>query len=77
MHDRAGRGVLYVYLPIRLKPLLNGECSQGRFMEATKDQFLFARVEIDVANSVNPGFRRLEFLRVNICLLYTSDAADE
>ena len=53
MHDRARRGVLHMHLAVGLDLLLDGKRGQRRLVKAAKNEFLLARVEVDIADGVD------------------------
>src|SRR5271166_2908064 len=66
LHDRARGGVLQELALVRKQMQLNGECRERRLVKARKNQLLFARIGVDVADREDPGDAGLEFLGIDL-----------
>ena len=55
LHDRAGGRVLQELLLGGIEVVLDGERRQRRFVESGENQFLLARIGVDVAHGVDAG----------------------
>src|SRR5690606_33650969 len=63
---RARRRVLQELLLRRVEVMLDRERRQRRLVESRQDQLLLAGIGVDVTDRENAGYRRLEFLGVDL-----------